>query len=166
MFVIHTKRKGFIHIPRTAGRFIESQCRLLEGFESIRPHHTNIPENLKHYEWHTLVRDPVERVISVYRHSQGGAEMTRHKGTFDEFINGVSTGFEWHTRPQTDYITPNVLCWMDVSDCVKALGGTVTGEPINQSVYPKPTLTKEQINKVKSIYQSDVDLWKRLCYNV
>ena len=122
MFVIHPTRKGFIHIPRTAGRFIESQCRLVEGFESIRPHHTHIPENFMDYEW--------------------------------------------HTRPQTDFITPHVRWWTDVSDCVKSLGGTVTGAPINQSHYPRPTLTKEQVIKVKSIYQSDVDLWNGLCYNV
>ena len=158
MFVVHSTKKGFVHIPRTGGRFIESQCRLLDGFESMKPYHRSIPPELIDYEWHTRVRDPVERFVSIYRHNQSGAKMSRHGGNLDQFIESVSKGFEWHTRPQVDYITEKVICWTDIEECVTALGGTITGVPINQSVVPAPTLTDNHIKRIQNIYEKDFQL--------
>ena len=149
-------------MPRTAGRFIESQCRLVEGFESIRPYHGHIPSELQHYQWHTRVRDPVERVMSLWRHNQDGHNISRHKGTFDQFLEGVQNSFEWHTRPQVDFITGNVKCWLGIEDCVNALGGSLTGEHINQSLTPRIDLNKRQVDLIRHIYHKDVALYERL----
>jgi len=50
MFLIHSTGKGFIHIPRTAGSFIESQCQSLDSYEKYHTHHADIPNEFLHYE--------------------------------------------------------------------------------------------------------------------
>lgn len=165
MFVIHKSRKGFIHIPRTAGRFIEAQCMNVDGFESIQPYHSDIPTHLPHYEWHTRVRDPIERIVSLWRFTQDGTGITNHKGTFDYFLQGISKGFQWHTRPQTDFITEGVKCWLNIEDCIHAMGGSITGGPINGSTTPRPDLTQQQIDQIKQLYHKDVELYQELLSN-
>jgi len=162
MFVIHNSQQGFVHIPRTAGRFIESQCMNVKGFSTIQPYHSPIPSELAHYQWHTRVRDPIERVMSLWRHNQDGHGMSRHKGTFDQFMSGVKAGFEWHTRPQADFITDNVRCWLGIEDCIRAMGGSITGQPINKSITPRIDLNQRQVDLIKHIYYKDVDLFQKL----
>ena len=162
MFVIHNHERGFVHIPRTAGRFIESQCMNVEGFSSILPYHSAIPADLEHYQWHTRVRDPIERALSLWRHNQDGHGISRHRGTFDQFLAGVQTGFEWHTRPQADFITDNVRCWLGIEDCIRALGGSITGQPINGSTTPRMDPNERQVELIRDIYHKDVNLYQQL----
>jgi len=161
MFVIHSTQKGFIHIPRTAGVFIESQCTSIDSFESFRPYHRSIPEELLHYKWHTRMRDPVDRFVSLFRFNQNKS-ISHHEGDFDSFIEHVSMNFEWHTRPQVSFIQEFVNLHVKVENCIVALGGKITGVPINQSTAEIPIITKQQIAKIKEIYKEDVELFSKL----
>ena len=162
MFFIHTTHKGFVHIPRTAGSFIQSQCQFLDGFEKHHLYHASIPGEFLNYEWHTLVRDPVERFISLYRFNQMNQKMSTHTGDFNSFINHVYQGFEHHTRPQISFINEQTHCHLNVEKCVQALGGTVTGVRINQSKGPVPTISEKQRMKIKQLYSQDVELFYKL----
>lgn len=162
MFLIHTTCKGFIHIPRTAGSFIESQCQSLDSYEKYHTHHADIPNEFLHYEWHTVVRDPVERFVSLYRFNQMTQKMSTHNGDFASFIDHVWNKFEYHTRPQVSFINKQTHCYIDPVDCVHALGGKVTGGPINRSKIPTPFVSKEHKTSIEWLYSQDLELFLSL----
>lgn len=162
MFVIHSTRKGFVHIPRTGGAFVESQCAFIDGYESLHPYHGDIPASLAHYEWHTVVRDPVERFVSLFRANQKNKRLSTHNGNFTTFIDHVWNGFEMHTRPQVSWISEQTNCHINVVDCITALGGKITGEKINQSQGNIPLISQAHKIKIKQIYSQDVDLFSKL----
>lgn len=162
MFFLHSTRKGFVHIPRTGGSFIHSQCKFLDGYERHHSYHHDIPEEFSHYEWHTVIRDPVERFVSLYRFNQINQKISTHKGDFESFIEHVWNGFEYHTRPQISFINEQTHCYIDPVDCIYALGGEVTGDPINYSEGPEPTVSATNKRSIEWLYSQDVDLFSRL----
>ena len=99
------KRFFFIHIPKTAGRFLQENFKLngfepeqniwdwIDGIETAHFHrelyqkHLNI-KDIKHV---TIVRDPLQRYLSLKTHNYPDSE-------------------NW-LRPQVDYVTEETNIW-------------------------------------------------------
>ena len=172
------KRFFFIHIPRTAGRFLQENFKLnefepeqivwkwIDGIEIAHFHrelyqkHLNI-KDIKHV---TIVRDPLQRYLSLKTHNYPDSE-------------------NW-LRPQVDYVTEETNIWKfedgfdekfsrwlsDVLEThikIQELDSDHTYNDKGQRLfleykhpnYKKIESTDEIVNHVKSFYQEDYKLW-------
>ena len=172
------KRFFFIHIPKTAGRFLQENFKLngfepeqniwdwIDGIETAHFHrelyqkHLNI-KDIKHV---TIVRDPLQRYLSLKTHNYPDSE-------------------NW-LRPQVDYVTEETNIWKfedgfdekfstwlsDVLEThikIQELDSDHTYNEKGQKLfleykdsnYKKIESTDEIVNHVKSFYQEDYKLW-------
>ena len=172
------KRFFFIHIPKTAGRFLQENFKLngfepeqniwdwIDGIETAHFHrelyqkHLNI-KDIKHV---TIVRDPLQRYLSLKTHNYPDSE-------------------NW-LRPQVDYVTEETNIWKfedgfdekfstwlsDVLEThikIQELDSDHTYNDKGQRLfleykdpnYEKIESTDEIVNHVKSFYQEDYKLW-------
>ena len=172
------KRFFFIHIPRTAGRFLQENFKLnefepeqivwkwIDGIEIAHFHrelyqkHLNI-KDIKHV---TIVRDPLQRYLSLKTHNYPDSE-------------------NW-LRPQVDYVTEETNIWKfedgfdekfstwlsDVLETHIKIQELDSDHTYNDKVqrlfleykhpnYKKIESTDEIVNHVKSFYQEDYKLW-------
>ena len=172
------KRFFFIHIPRTAGRFLQENFKLnefepeqivwkwIDGIEIAHFHrelyqkHLNI-KDIKHV---TIVRDPLQRYLSLKTHNYPDSE-------------------NW-LRPQVDYVTEETNIWKfedgfdekfstwlsDVLEThikIQELDSDHTYNEKGQKLfleykdpnYKKIESTDEIVNHVKSFYQEDYKVW-------
>ena len=172
------KRFFFIHIPKTAGRFLQENFKLngfepeqniwdwIDGIETAHFHrelyqkHLNI-KDIKHV---TIVRDPLQRYLSLKTHNYPDSE-------------------NW-LRPQVDYVTEETNIWkfedgfdekfsMWLSDVletnikIQELDSDHTYNDKGQKLfleykdpnYKKIESTDKIVNHVKSFYQEDYKLW-------
>ena len=172
------KRFFFIHIPRTAGRFLQENFKLnefepeqivwkwIDGIEIAHFHrelyqkHLNI-KDIKHV---TIVRDPLQRYLSLKTHNYPDSE-------------------NW-LRPQVDYVTEETNIWK-FEDGFDEKFSTWLSEVLETQIkiqelesdhtyndkghrlfleykhpnYKKIESTDEIVNHVKSFYQEDYKLW-------
>ena len=172
------KRFFFIHIPRTAGRFLQENFKLnefepeqivwkwIDGIEIAHFHrelyqkHLNI-KDIKHI---TIVRDPLQRYLSLKTHNYPDSE-------------------NW-LRPQVDYVTEETNIWkfedgfdekfstwlsevLETQIKIQELDSDHTYNDKGQRLfleykhpnYKKIESTDEIVNHVKSFYQEDYKLW-------
>ena len=172
------KRFFFIHIPKTAGRFLQENFKLngfepeqniwdwIDGIEIAHFHrelyqkHLNI-KDIKHV---TIVRNPLQRYLSLKTHNYPDSE-------------------NW-LRPQVDYVTEETNIWKfedgfdekfstwlsDVLEThikIQELDSDHTYNDKGQRLfleykhpnYKKIESTDEIVNHVKSFYQEDYKLW-------
>ena len=172
------KRFFFIHIPRTAGRFLQENFKLnefepeqivwkwIDGIEIAHFHrelyqkHLNI-KDIKHV---TIVRDPLQRYLSLKTHNYPDSE-------------------NW-LRPQVDYVTEETNIWkfehgfdekfstwlsevLETHIKIQELDSDHTYNDKGQRLfleykhpnYKKIESTDEIVNHVKSFYQEDYKLW-------
>ena len=172
------KRFFFIHIPRTAGRFLQENFKLnefepeqivwkwIDGIEIAHFHrelyqkHLNI-KDIKHV---TIVRDPLQRYLSLKTHNYPDSE-------------------NW-LRPQVDYVTEETNIWkfehgfdekfstwlsevLETHIKIQELDSDHTYNEKGQKLfleykdpnYKKIESTDEIANHVKSFYQEDYKLW-------
>jgi len=172
------KRFFFIHIPKTAGRFLQENFKLngfepeqniwdwIDGIETAHFHrelyqkHLNI-KDIKHV---SIVRDPLQRYLSLKTHNYPDSE-------------------NW-LRPQVDYVTEETNIWkfedgfdekfstwlsemLETHIKVKELDSDYTYNHKGQRLfleykdpnYEKIESTDEIVNHVKSFYQEDYKVW-------
>ena len=172
------KRFFFIHIPRTAGRFLQENFKLnefepeqivwkwIDGIEMAHFHrelyqkHLNI-KDIKHV---SIVRDPLQRYLSLKTHN------------YPENKNWL--------RPQVDYVTEETNIWkfengfdekfsiwlsevLETNIKIQELDSDYTYNDKGQKLfleykdpnYKKIESTDEIVNHVKSFYQEDYKLW-------
>ena len=172
------KRFFFIHIPRTAGRFLQENFKLnefepeqivwkwIDGIEIAHFHrelyqkHLNI-KDIKHV---TIVRDPLQRYLSLKTHNYPDSE-------------------NW-LRPQVDYVTEETNIWkfehgfdekfstwlsevLETHIKIQELDSDHTYNDKGQRLfleykhpnYKKIESTDEIVNHVKSFYQEDYKVW-------
>lgn len=72
MFVIHHKRRGFVHIARTGGTWVKACTEAVPTRDRIRPAHRpqltpSEDQRLSQYQWCAVIRDPVERFRSLWQ---------------------------------------------------------------------------------------------------
>ena len=172
------KRFFFIHIPKTAGRFLQQNFinnnfepeqniwNWIDGIETAHFHrelyqkHLNI-KDIKHV---TIVRDPLQRYLSLKTHNYPDSK-------------------NW-LRPQVDYVTEETNIWkfehgfdekfstwlsevLETHIKIKELDSDYTYNEKGQKLfleykdpnYKKIESTDEIVNHVKSFYQEDYKLW-------
>ena len=172
------KRFFFIHIPKTAGRFLQENFKLngfepeqniwdwIDGIETAHFHrelyqkHLNI-KDIKHV---SIVRDPLQRYLSLKTHNYPDSE-------------------NW-LRPQVDYVTEETNIWkfedgfdekfstwlsevLETHIKIKELDSDYTYNHKGQRLfleykhpdYKKIESTDEIVNHVKSFYQEDYKVW-------
>ena len=172
------KRFFFIHIPKTAGRFLQQNFinnnfepeqniwDWIDGIETAHFHrelyqkHLNI-KDIKHV---TIVRDPLQRYLSLKTHNYPDSE-------------------NW-LRPQVDYVTEETNIWkfehgfdekfstwlsevLETHIKIQELDSDHTYNEKGQKLfleykdsnYKKIESTDEIVNHVKSFYQEDYKLW-------
>ena len=172
------KRFFFIHIPKTAGRFLQENFKLngfepeqniwdwIDGIETAHFHrelyqkHLNI-KDIKHI---TIVRDPLQRYLSLKTHNYPDSE-------------------NW-LRPQVDYVTEETNIWkfedgfdekfstwlsevLEIHIKIKELDSDYTYNEKGQKLfleykdpnYKKIESTDEIVTHVKSFYQEDYKVW-------
>ena len=172
------KRFFFIHIPKTAGRFLQQNFinnnfepeqniwNWIDGIETAHFHrelyqkHLNI-KDIKHV---TIVRDPLQRYLSLKTHNYPDSK-------------------NW-LRPQVDYVTEETNIWkfehgfdekfstwlsevLETHIKIKELDSDYTYNEKGQKLfleykdpnYKKIESTDEIVSHVKSFYQEDYKLW-------
>ncbi len=172
------KRFFFIHIPKTAGRFLQENFKLngfepeqiiwdwIDGIEISHFHrelyekHLNI-ENIQHV---TIVRNPLERYLSLKTHNYPDSE-------------------NW-LRPQVDYVTDETNVWkfedgfgddfsewlsdiVQITISIREIESDHLYNELGQRLfleyrhpeYKKIKKTDEIENHVKSFYRDDYKLW-------
>ena len=172
------KRFFFIHIPKTAGRFLQQNFinnnfepeqniwDWIDGIETAHFHrelyqkHLNI-KDIKHV---TIVRDPLQRYLSLKTHN------------YPENENWL--------RPQVDYVTEETNIWkfedgfdekfstwlsevLETHSKIKELDSDYTYNEKGQKLfleykdpnYKKIESTDEIVSHVKSFYQEDYKVW-------
>ena len=171
------KRFFFIHIPKTAGRFLQENFRL-NGFEpeqliwkevddieishfyrELYQKHLNI-KNIQHIG---IIRDPLERYLSLLTHNYPDNQ--------------------W-LRPQVDYVTEETNLWkfedgfgddfsewlsdiLQITIVIREIESDHLYNELGQRLfleyrhpeYSKVKKTNEIENYVKSFYKKDYQLW-------
>ena len=171
------KRFFFIHIPKTAGRFLQENFRL-NGFEpeqliwkevddieishfyrELYQKHLNI-KNIQHIG---IIRDPLERYLSLLTHNYPDNQ--------------------W-LRPQVDYVTEETNLWkfedgfgddfsewlsdiLQITIVIREIESDHLYNELGQRLflehrhpeYSKVKKTNEIENYVKSFYKKDYELW-------
>ena len=173
------KRFLFIHIPRTAGRFLQENFKI-NGFEpeqliwkdvdgvEVSHFHRELYQkhlNIKDIKHIAIVRDPLQRYLSLK--------------TYNYYPNSES----W-LRPQVDYVTEETNIWkfehgfdekfstwlsevLETHIKIQELDSDHTYNEKGQKLfleykdsnYKKIESTDEIVNHVKSFYQEDYKLW-------
>jgi len=181
MFLVHFSQQGFIHQARTGGTFIESQCRQLAGFESIRPRHQTMPTQHQHYRWAAMLRHPVDRFVSLWRQWIRLTQYSTHITLQPNSICDRTTMESWdnfctwhHEHPtqeqrfgawcsQAGRITAATRLFRfphGLHSAVAWFGAPVTGVAINSSVEALPTVTDSQRSQIEQHYAADMTLWE------
>ena len=172
------KRFFFIHIPKTAGRFLqqnfinnnfEPEQNILDWIDGIEPAHFHRELyqkhlNIKDIKHVTIVRDPLQRYLSLKTHNYPDSK-------------------NW-LRPQVDYVTEETNIWkfehgfdekfstwlsevLETHIKIQELDSDHTYNDKGQRLfleykhpnYKKIESTDEIVNHVKSFYQEDYKLW-------
>lgn len=74
--IIHEIKLAFIHVPKTSGTYIENKMRKLtikinneyQRLKGHTPYKEIYEENIAHYTFFTVVRNPYDRIISTFNH--------------------------------------------------------------------------------------------------
>jgi hypothetical protein len=112
------------------------------------------PGDQPNYPILCTVRDVYNRFLSGFDQL---CKVYVHTGTLDEFIEKTANNPYWnpHVTPQTHYldvVKPDIV--INTNKISQYLGVDVKK---NVAVKPKPELTRSQKNKIKLIYQADLD---------
>ena len=100
LVINHSKKFGFVHIPKTGGTSITHILKKSNGTEGIAIHDsTRLLTNVDDYFIFTFVRNPFTRLTSSYFH------VCRQEGfvSFGDFIKNINLKDMWYF-PQSYYI--------------------------------------------------------------
>ncbi|GEN58952.1 hypothetical protein ANI02nite_08360 [Acetobacter nitrogenifigens DSM 23921 = NBRC 105050] len=180
----------FIHVPKNAGTSI---CRSLYGQEmehrSIRYFAARQPELAK-LPSVAVVRNPVDRFISAFRHARSGGGHDRTLAdtfrteyaafrSLDDALDHVEAAKNWYQvdhifRPQSWYvcnadghIAVQRLFDMSNMGALRSFLFPNRQEDIprvNASISPTVTASPEQIERIRSIYSQDYELLRSQAY--
>lgn len=178
---------NYIHIPKTGGSSIEnmiSKHYVYSFFHTAYEHGRVSPQHFdrklfEEVNFHllplknfTIVRNPLERIISEYKYRK------KHNGSvkllldFDTFISYALTEYEKnpyildnHIKPQSEFLLPdtkifkledglqNVIEWLRDEASLKRLDSNVTNK--NSSGKEKIYMSMATFNKLLTFYEND-----------
>ncbi|NHO19930.1 hypothetical protein GOB90_13285 [Acetobacter oeni] len=181
----------FIHVPKNAGTAI---CRTLYGRElehrSIRYFRKSVPA-LSALPSVAIIRDPVERFISAYRHAKGGGGRHRDLAetfaaeyaafrSIDDAIAHVERAANWYQvdhifRPQSWYVTDgkgqilvdrlfHITRLHELSEYLDP-EGTLAIPQLNAAITPSLSATPEQVERIRALYKRDYEIQTRVLNN-
>ena len=95
-FILGENNVMFIHIPKTGGRALSNELSNQGKVSLTIPGHLTIKDLLigKSIRTFSIVRNPYDRMVSIYRHCyERDIENTSTK-TFEEFVKNVKNSFQ------------------------------------------------------------------------
>ena len=174
-------RAIFVHIPKTAGSSIEyilgigGSCHATAAaLEACKP------EMYQEALTFTIIRNPIDRVISMYDYAKAGGNgkegdvakyaWVTNATTFEEFVNGLDP-FDYSFAPQAHYLydglsnssrigVKEVLCFDDLAagwDRLAAMESSLQRGSDGQQVNLIATHRRVGQHNVKSLNQATVD---------
>lgn len=180
----------FVHVPKAAGTSI---LQALAGHNRyIQRDHCTIldfkrasPGLFEQYYSFTFVRDPLDRVQSIYRYLRGGGnqssnliqqqELNENFADFDEFVDGYLNEQRLHVQklfkpqfsficdvdftPLVDFIGRYEKIQQDFNQVCQTLGLKVELPQANISQTGKQTADPNSIEKIKQLYRRDYELF-------
>jgi len=192
MFVITTTRRGFVHIARTGGTYVRQHCESLPGYHRRRPTHGSQPRPRRRHrsepiEWCALLRDPVDRFISMWQLCQVRAQKENNRYFYLQRGQSIKTSTfidwrswcDWHhdhpTQPsrggmwssQSSRVNASTRLYLfphELDLCVSWLGGVGDHVPRHGSGVFTQTVTHTQRAQIEQHYAADVTLWQDLCH--
>lgn len=178
----------FIHVPKNAGTAV---CRTLYGQElehrSIRYFRRSV-SSLSGIPSVAIIRDPVDRFISAYRHAKGGGGRHRDLAetfaarymafrSLDDALDHVERATDWYDvdhifRPQSWYVTDGrgkviVDRLFHITE-LQALSrhlfpsGRSDIPRLNDSVTPFLVPTRRQTERIQALYSRDYEIQKQV----
>jgi len=114
--ILFDRKIIFIHIPRTAGTSIKQYLRSISDNYSDNPWHLQLEKHewkygikLKDFQIFTCVRNPYERIYSVYLYRKSKNFIDAVKRNFIEWVTDLKDGlidghFIWGTITQSEWI--------------------------------------------------------------
>ena len=184
MFLVHSLNKGHIHNARCAGSFLRSQCDHVAGYEAMFPRHQPTNTLYPHYEWSMIIRDPVERFISLWQHwlqlpqyresiVLGPGGLVCQRSIMSNWHNFVAWHRDHPTQDTGDTAwssqghraTARTVFFRfedEIEACVRWMGGRVTGVAINQSHALHTGITAQERAHIQQHYGPDQALWQSL----
>ena len=177
----HDNKLIFLHIPKTGGGSVETY---FTGAPIGNPHRTALKvlsrlEDFADYYIFTFIRDPIERMVSVYRYYSEGGNQSRQdkaikkwitKRTFSDFVSALPTvegcphykEIETMLLPQVSYISPAVKVFSFdnlesvVQDISRRVGLAVKPLPHHrQSTIDRPVVRAEDEEALRALYHKD-----------
>lgn len=196
-FIKGSKKIFFVHIPKTGGSSIEEmmiksgwQCTFRNtrpaGFIKISPQHYHAELlhtiiDLKKFDFcFSIVRDPVSRFISEYKHrnwlkqnSQLSMQIDINQWAqrvFKAYRHNQSI-FDNHLRPQSEFIFPgcHTVPFEHINDTYQILCDVAREELISLPHTNKlPSLRPIEVNQethdiLRNIYREDFNLLQEAC---
>lgn len=168
MIVCHNPKFVFVHIPRTSGTSIANWLMQTFGMRlhQIHKQHSGLdvlgPEELKLYAdyWKfTVVRHPVERLVSWYRHSQSKESLIGYyKSLSDEqfFVNQVDYFTLSDGTPWVDEILRFEHLHDDVKGLAEKLSLHSSGMPQVNAGKSRPLVSDEEEAFLRGICEKDL----------
>ena len=115
MFVVHRKRRGFVHIARTGGTWVKACTEAVPTRDRIRSAHRpqltpSEDQVLSQYQWCAVIRDPVERFRSLWQQHLRIYHHTRLQRRMrgQEDFPYIQTGYRVPIERFQDW-----ACWID-----------------------------------------------------
>lgn len=123
-FIVHKHKFVFVHIPKTAGKSIESVFKKIEQQKVLRHNKLSQIHNehheTKNYKSVTCVRDPWNRMYSLYLYVIKRATAKGQKSKlellnkgFDNFLESDYFDHDDHTQDWFHHLYTNQIEWID-----------------------------------------------------
>lgn len=191
MFVIHSQKRGHVHIAKCGGVYIRTCCEHLGGFERVRPSHRRQPVpkgTLQHIsEWSAVIRNPVDRFRSLWQwYTQPGHPYnteTNRVGLQGDYHVDRDLFMDWHRwmdhwwhnpipetakgmwNRQLSKIREDTHLFRfesQLDECVRWMGGTPLPQPINVSRPFEYTMTRLERSRIEQRFAASMTLWESL----
>lgn len=174
MFVSKDKSLGFVHIPKTGGRFIETRVMRKKKVYCVGEKHggvSDLPVTHKDAYIFSFIRNPYERIASLYRYISMFEYHRKLYPTIMDFLRKSKNTDERDLRlNQTDFIDGSVELYRfeEMGDSIKKLCNKIgVDEPrkdLNEDLnyfgpyYPSDFLSKESVDFITEECADDFNL--------
>lgn len=181
----------FVHIPRTAGRYVKNlfisnnfkeinltKSLFYKGIESIHLH-DDLLKNFKEYNQNkkfTIIRNPLKRLQSILSTVSIHEKILNNEKELEEYISFKLPRFHmvnW-IRPQYEFINneckiwkfengfgTNFLKWIKDEFDIFIEDKNVFYKKFNYDDHPKLKITETLINIANKLYKKDFELYER-----